>query len=178
MVVLGLDISTSNVGFCIFNDKELLIADAINLSKNKCIFEKADLVKKVLLKIKKFNIDKILIEENLQSFRAGFSSAKTISSLSKFNGIVSYIAQTIFLIKPEFINVIHARSKCGIKIDRKSNLNTKEQVLNWVSSTKPFTNFIWPTKILSSGPRKGQEIKTPQCYDIADAAVLCLYSCN
>ena len=178
MIVLGLDISTSNVGFCIFDNDKLLIADAINLSKNKCLFKKADIVKSVLLEIKKFNIDKILVEENLQSFRSGFSSAKTISSLSKFNGIVSYIAQTIFLVNPEFINVVHARSKCGIKIDRKSSLNTKEQVLNWVSASKQFSSFSWPTKILSSGPRKGQEIRTPQCYDIADAAVLCLYSCN
>ena len=84
----------------------------------------------------------------------------------------------MFGIKPEFINVNHARKKCGIKIDRKSSKNTKEQVMEWVSEQEQFANFKWPTKILKNGPRRGQTILKPQCYDIADAAVLCLYTIN
>jgi hypothetical protein len=178
VIVLGLDISTSNVGLCVFKNDKLVLAEAISLSKIKCSFDKAEIVKKKLKELNKLQVDRILIEENLQSFRSGFSSAKTISSLAKFNGIVSYISQSVFSIKPEFVNVIRARSACGIKINRKSDLSTKEQVLEWVESSSQFLNYKWPTKVMASGPRKGMVVKTDQCYDIADAAVLCLFACN
>jgi hypothetical protein len=31
---------------------------------------------------------------------------------------------------------------------------------------------VWPTKILKSGPRKGQEVLEIGCYDMADAYVI------
>ena len=176
MSILGLDISTSNIGYCIFKNGELINAGAIELPSKKCMFEKAVHTSEILKELKKYKISRILIEENLQSFRSGFSSAKTISTLAKFNGIISYISNTTFNIKPEFINVNHARKKCGIKIDRKSKKNTKEQVLEWVSQQPQFKNFDWPTKILKNGPRRGVTVLKPQCYDIADAAVLCIFA--
>ena len=42
------------------------------------------------------DIQKIFIEENLQAFRPGFSSAKTLLTLARFNGIVSYLSQLEF----------------------------------------------------------------------------------
>ena len=80
-MILGLDISTSNVGFCILGtDGELVEATATSFSKNKTIFEKASEVKLKLGDIKsELPITRILIEENLQAFRPGFSSAKTIA---------------------------------------------------------------------------------------------------
>jgi hypothetical protein len=176
--VLGLDISTAIVGYCLFKNGKLDSAGSIKLSNKKCMFEKAEAVEKALLKIATQNIDRVLIEENLQSFRSGFSSAKTISTLAKFNGIVSYLSSKIFDVKPEFINVNHARKVCGIKIDRKNTKNTKEQVLDWVKQNKNFSNFTWPTKTLKSGPRKGMTILKQDCFDIADAAVLCIYTLN
>ena len=76
------------------------------------------------------------------------------------------------------VNVIRARSSLGIKLDRKSDKNTKEQVFEWVQKRKEFENFQWPTKVLKSGPRKGQEIFDKSCYDIADAAVMSMFGIN
>ena len=48
--------------------------------------------------LSKNKVDSIYIEENLQSFRAGFSSARTLSTLSRFNGMVSFnLIRGIFL---------------------------------------------------------------------------------
>jgi len=176
MAILGLDVSTSNLGFCIFDDNKLLDAGVLELSTYSKTFDKAVVVKNKLNDILSTNsISKILIEENLQSFRSGFSSAKTISTLARFNGVVSYISEEIFGVEPSFINVSRARSGCGIKINRKSPKSTKEQILDWVIDQPQFSKFKWPTKTFKSGPRKGKTVLSPSCYDIADAAVLCMY---
>lgn len=125
----------------------------------------------------KYNITKVVIEENLQAFRPGFSSAKTLLSLARFNGIVSYLAQEQFAVQPEFINVNVARKKVGLKIvsKRKGGAPTKEQVFSWVDNQ---VNFPWPTKELKSGPRKGQTILEPGCFDAADAYVIAVAGYN
>ena len=58
----------------------------------------------------------VFIEENLQSFRSGFSSAQTLSTLARFNGMVSQVCYSEFGIIPEYINVNSARKNLGIKI--------------------------------------------------------------
>ena len=64
------------------------------------------------------------------AFRPGFSSAKTILTLAKFNGIVSYICKRDFGIEPEYIGASTARKTCGIKVER--GKKAKEVVLNFL----------------------------------------------
>ena len=93
---LGLDISTSCTGWSqITLDDTQRVLDVklgyILLSKLKDSFSKAQCVYEELEKIKKdFKPTQIFIEENLQAFRPGASSAKTLVKLARFNGIVSY----------------------------------------------------------------------------------------
>lgn len=177
MILLGLDISTSCTGYCVISsdDKKLIEAGGIELAHKKSLFEKAKLVKD---KIKDINarhkIEIIAIEENLQSFRSGMSSAKTLQALAKFNGIVCYIAESTCGIEPRLINVISARSKLSIKINRKAKESTKEQVLSWVKQHPTFKSYEWPKKRLKRGPRANTIIDDPSCYDIADSAVVAL----
>ena len=63
-----------------------------------------------------------------------------------------------------------------MKLDRKSDVPIKEQILLWVKNMPEFEAFDWPMKTLKSGPRKGQIIHAPECFDIADAAVVCFAS--
>lgn len=175
-MILGLDISTSCTGWSII-DKDGALVDQgfIDLSKKKTLFEKAKVVKDKLAYIHvQSNIKKVFIEENLQAFRSGFSSAKTISTLAKFNGIVSYICFEEFYLDPEFLNVNSARKSLNIKIEREKicGISTKQQVLNWSINHLSSANYKWPVKILRSGPRKGMQIQHPACFDIADAYVI------
>jgi len=175
-MILGLDISTSCTGWCILdNDESLIKMGFIQLSKIKSLFKKAQAVRDEISKINiGYEIDSIRIEEDFQAYRPGFSSAKTLSTLSKFNGIVSYICFEEFYIDPIFVNVNKARKSLGIKIKREKDCgkSTKEQILDWVSSQMSATNYKWPVKILKSGPRKGQTILDPACYDMADSYVI------
>jgi Holliday junction resolvasome RuvABC endonuclease subunit len=173
-MILGLDISTSCTGWCIIDASGKLIGmGSISLSKDKSIFKKAQKVKRELSRLNiEYDIEKVCVEENLQAFRPGLSSAKTLLTLARFNGIVSYLAQEEFYFAPVFINVNSARKALGIKIKRKKDGGkpTKEQIVEWASGE--LNNFTWPTKILKSGPRKNQVILDPSSYDMADAYVI------
>jgi Holliday junction resolvasome RuvABC endonuclease subunit len=171
--ILGLDISTSCTGWCII-DHSTNIVDIgyIDTSKIKSIFEKSAEAERQLSKIfQNHEIEKIYIEENLQSFRSGFSSAATLSTLSRFNGIVSFICFKIVEKIPEFLNVNTARKTLGIKLIRKKDggLPTKEQLFLWAEDN---VDYPWPRKKIKSGPRKNMVVVDPRSYDMIDAYVV------
>ena len=175
---IGLDISTSIVGMSLFLGDNLVKLMHVDLTKTKCMFDKASKFEeefklKILTDIEGNNLDikYIYIEDTLQSFSRGLSSARTLMQLSRFNGIVSNIAFRITRIKPVFINVNTARKTLGVKIDKNSDKDKKEQVMDWVDSD--LGGYNWPTKIISRGPNKGHVKYEKFCYDIADAYVIC-----
>jgi len=170
-VVLALDISTSITGFCVFHKfGDPIHVGHIDLRKEKDFFKKIDLVKEKIIELNnQYGFKEVAIEEAFQSFGRGLSSAKTLFKLAKFNGIIQYIVFTLN-ISTTVINVNNARKLVGIKIKKKSDKNTKEQVLEQVQ--KLASGIIWPKRTLKSGPRKGQEIFDNCCYDMADAFVI------
>ena len=169
---IGLDISTSCTGWCIVDPEGKLVEMGyIPLSKIDTAYKKASRVRDVLSKLHiRHDITSVFIEENLQAFRPGFSSAKTIVTLARFNGMVSLMSYDVFGLSPSFINVNHARKRVGLKIDRKSETSTKDQVLNFARGRIP--SFEWPMRTLKSGPRKGLVLFADSCYDISDAYVI------
>lgn len=169
---LGLDISTSIIGFCILGENSSLQeVGSIDLTKEKSIFKKASIFRRKIEELKgKHKIKKVFVEENLQAFRPGLSSAKTIVTLARFNGMCSLVSSEVFTFDPEFINVNAARKSVGFKKKKDKSANTKEQVLEHVSALEP--KIDWPTKVLKSGPRKGTVVLQNQCYDMADAYVI------
>jgi hypothetical protein len=175
---IGLDISTSIVGICLLDSRYNLVnLHFENLKKIKNIFSKAKCIERKLEEIKSsygFEEDiELSIEESFQSFSKGFSSAKTLSQLNRFNGIVSYIAAEVYSVIPVYINVNSARKKLSIKLDRKSNISTKEQVFSWVKLQEDTKDFVWPEKVMKSGPNKGLVKFDESCYDMSDAYVIC-----
>ena len=174
-MILGLDISTSCTGWCILSkDGNFIDIGFIHFSNKLTPFKKADVFSDHMKEIySKYKISEIFVEENLQRFRPGFSSAKTLITLARFNGIVSYISYKIFDIEPSYINVNDARRSLNIKIlkEKICGKTTKDQVMEWV---KPqlVGYYTWPIKKLKSGPRKGMTILHPGCYDAADAFVI------
>ena len=136
-MILGLDVSTSIVGATVLTDGgDVVYCEAWDLrSKNHfpTIYEKAQRVKQmleILHEVKRYDIEDVFIEQSLQAFRPGFSSAKTLLTLAKFNGIVSYICQKCYLKPPEYIPASTARKACGIKVER--GKKAKEVVLNFL----------------------------------------------
>ena len=170
MIICGLDISTSCIGVFVNDTSKEESYFYYFKPKGSDWLEKALGVKDFLYNLfKDHKIEKVYIEENLQAFRRGLSSAKTLMSLARFNGVVSFMIKDLFDITPEFFNVNAARKSLGIKIDRKSDLSTKEQVLSWVNGE---ITYEWPTRIMKSGPRKGLTVLEDYVYDMADAYVI------
>ena len=123
-MILGVDISTSITGFAVVGDGHIVYYDSIDLRKFKDVFEKTVAIKEKLLDIyemyqcdndssirigeSEFPIEHIYIEQSLHMFMGGKSSAKTLSTLTRFNGIVSWLLYELFEIKPKFIlSLIH-----------------------------------------------------------------------
>ena len=169
---LGLDISTSCTGITILNSDGLLKElTYVSTNKEKSLFSKAKMIKNKLLEISsKWDISEVFVEENLQSFSTGMSSAKTLLQLARINGIVSFSCFEIFELEPQFLNVNSVRKQCQMPIDRKSGVKIKEQVFQWVKQQLP--TFEWPTKILSRGPNKGCVKLLDCCYDMSDSYVI------
>jgi len=172
-MILGLDVSTSCTGICVISSTgEVVSMDWVSLAKEKNLVSKAEVLRKTLESIRDTHeITSIFIEEPMQRFSAGASSAQTITRLASFNGITQYLCFVIFELYPELLNVNNARKLLGIKTisRKKSGKSVKEQVFDWVTEN---LDKKWPTKILTSGPRKGMEVVIDESLDMADAYVI------
>ena len=172
-MILGLDVSTSATGFCILTPEgELKEMGYISLAKINELVEKGAHFSGWLTEIiQKYKLTSIWIEEPFQRYAPGMSSARTITRLASFNGVVQYVCYNHTEIIPSLISVRDARAACGIKTmsKKKAGKEVKEQVFEWVDD---HLSYPWPTKILKSGPRKGTQIVVPESRDMADAWVI------
>lgn len=168
-MILGLDISTSITGATVIdNSGRVIYNEAWDLRKYKNFFEKAEIIKGKIWELDDtFVIKEVYIEQSLQSFRSGFSSAKTLSTLSRFNGVVSWLCYDILKITPEYIAATSARKKCGITIPK--GKKAKNVVIKYVIDNVPSVTIDYT--------RHGNP--KPGCFDKADSWVIAMagYEC-
>ena len=178
--ILGLDVSTSVTGISILDvdaavdDKgsHITFIDRIEYKKCKTLWEKADCTSSYLQSVKeKFpGSYKVYLEEPLMGFRTGMSSAATITTLMRFNGIVSYISRGIFGVDPQYIASASARKSCGIKLQKTAvaGINGKEQVFRYMSE-HDLKHVEWPKK------KNGESVDWSR--DATDAYVIARAAC-
>ena len=112
MVILGLDISTSCVGYAFTENKKILDMGFIDIKKQSTPKEKTFYVLEYLSKNKYIdNIEKINIEDNLSGFAGGRTSQQTIVKLAKFNAVLGFVVEEEFRVEVENINPMTARKK-------------------------------------------------------------------
>ena len=110
MVTLGLDISTSCVGYAFTKDKEILDMGFIDIKKFKTHREKAFFILSKLDENKYIDeVEKIYVEDNLSGFAGGRTSQQTIVKLAKFNAILCFILEDTFEVEVKNINPMTAR---------------------------------------------------------------------
>ena len=164
-MILGLDISTSIVGATVVSENGEILStyawDMRNKNHFPDNFTKYNHIQGELLDIEReHDIKYIFIEQSLQMFRSGFSSAKTLSTLSSFNGVATYLCYRELGIKPEHISASSARKACGISIPK--GQKAKEVVVKYLLDNEP--------KFIVEHTKAGN-IK-PKYYDIADSIVI------
>ena len=161
-MILGLDISTSITGYTVLDSAGKLVEyGSIDTRKYKNFFTKVGVVEEKLISLRQsYAVQEIYIEQSLQSFRSGFSSAQTLSTLSRFNGVISWICFTLFKLEPEYLAAVSARRICGIKVPR--GTKAKPVVLQFVLDNEPQFVVEYTNK---GNPR-------PDSYDKADSWVI------
>ena len=111
MVTLGLDISTSCVGYAFTKDKKILDMGFIDIKKQKTPREKVFKVLGFLDNISYIDeVDKIFVEDNLSGFAGGRTSQQVIVKLAKFNAILCFMLEN-FDFKVNSINPMTARKQ-------------------------------------------------------------------
>lgn len=149
----GLDISTSVTGWTLLKpDGSLCRMGHFDFKGCDTIWDKADAVYEQLEGILSPVEGQVVYpyaEAALMSFRPGLSSAATITSLIRFNGLVSYNVRARLHRDVEFIGSTHARKACGVTVLQKhpSGWNAKRQTFEWcISPGGPLEGYIWPKK--------------------------------
>ncbi len=158
--------STSITGATVIDNKgNVVFCEAWDTRKYKNFFNKAAVIRSRLMDVRvEFPITHIVIEQSLQMFRSGFSSAKTLTLLSKFNGVVSWLCYNTFGLEPEYVSATSARKAVGIKVPR--GTKAKEVVLEHIKNN--VSNFEYD--LTKAGNPK------PGTHDRADSIVLALYA--
>lgn len=171
---LGLDISTSCTGICLIDENEqVIVLDAVKLTSTTLsnMWEKAD---RGIEEIKKLvgdkKIERIFVEANAKMFSTGFSSADTLLTLSKFNGIISYLCHKQFNAQVIDVNVASARKAIGFKNTKVDKRPVKEKVFEYVTALHP--EFPWKKHTAKTGKNQGQEVYNTEMKDACDAWVV------
>ena len=111
MVTLGLDASTTCVGYAFTDDKKILDMGFIDIKKEKTPKDK---VQKVLEFLNNSSyIDEVMdinIEDNLSGFAGGRTSQQVIIKLAKFNAILCFMLEN-FEYNVNSINPMTARKQ-------------------------------------------------------------------
>lgn len=171
---LGLDISTSCTGICLIDENEqVIVLDAVKLTSTTLsnMWEKAD---KGIEEIKKLvgdkKIERIFVEANAKMFSTGFSSADTLLTLAKFNGLISYLSHKAYKAEVVDVNVTSARKAVGFKNTKVDKRPVKEKVFDHVKALHP--ELPWKRHVAKTGKSQGQEVYNPECKDMSDAYVI------
>ena len=166
MIILGLDISSSRIGYCLINEKEdLLLVDEIKLKSSQSLEERADIFKKEMECIKRSlqqeEVDYVFIEQPFMAFSGGKTTAATMAKLQRFNGMCSYVVHHLFGSPAILLQANKARGLVDLKIKRGDN--TKLKVIEWVSDKYPKDFLVEYTR--HGNPKPGTD-------DKADAIVI------
>jgi len=155
-LVLGLDISSSVTGIAVLEHSTSFDSQThvrclrpIDMTKLKGLWTKVEFVNSALVTLhEEFpTISELCIEEPLKNFSSGLSSADTITSLIRFNGIVSYLCRQMWHVDPTYVNASHARKLLGVGVKRTALVgkNAKTQTFEHVMATE-LSHVTWPTK--------------------------------
>ena len=161
--ILGIDISTSIVGFAVMTaDYNLIAYDKLKFKKGLTLEQKAEYFKN---KVKHFDsyycITEVFVEQPAMMFGRGRTTANTMAKLQRFNGMCCYAIYDLLQVQAAMIHSNSARKKMNISIPR-NVLNKKHYIIGEV--VKKYPKFTY--KLTRYGnPQPGTD-------DIADAIVV------
>ena len=146
MKKLGLDASTTTVGYAFVDDKTVIDMGFIPIQKEKTIRDKVHLTLDVLDEVCPFErVDEIYIEDSLLSFARGRTSQQTIIKLAKFNAVLVYCLERVFGDILQSVNAMTARKKLFGK-SREKGKTAKEFVKEQINCLYNLEKYVKLTK--------------------------------
>ena len=112
MVTLGLDISTTCVGYAFTENKQILEMGFIDIKKQTTHKEKAFYVLTCINESSYIDkVEKVYVEDNLSGFAGGRTSQQVIVKLAKFNAVLCFVIEDAFDIEVKNVNPMTARKQ-------------------------------------------------------------------
>lgn len=176
--ILTLDISTANIGYCVFEEEtqKLLMIDNIHFPDKMEIFDKIHYAIDILNEIyQKYNFKKIIVEEFLSKFSG--STAQTIIKLATFSFCIQYQLYEAYAVNIEKFYPATIKSKTGInKLKKELGIDDSKELgvmitLQDLQGTE-FYHQINQKRKLKSGKNKDKEVYVEGIYDKCDAYLL------
>ena len=166
MVILGLDVSTTTIGYAFIRNKKILDMGFIDISKNDTFKDKAYHAMGVLDDNKHIEkTDKIIVEDSLSGFMGGRTRMQTIIKLAKFNAVFCFVREWRYEVDVELINPNTARKVVFGKA-RVKGKSAKEYVKEQVDKRFKPNGFIKMNK------RGNPDRRNIDAYD----ALVCAFS--
>jgi hypothetical protein len=184
--IWSLDISTTNIGFALWNNKgklielkhlELITDKNVNVEDRD--IHKAEIFKKYVQDYKEYILNElngeiinIIVEEPL----GGSNNSNTVSLLFGFNGICRYILFQIFNIFPKKISVYDSRKLfCSELVKTSIKKGEKVETLSFPIEYRDKKKlYIWK-KVVKLEPqiewfyKKGTDEPKDMCFDMSDS---------
>ena len=143
---LGLDISTTTVGYALVNKSTIINLGFLDLKKYTDLSEKAwHLYNKLCDEVELTSVDKIIVEDSLSGFSRGRTSQQTIIKLAKFNAIVCFLLEHQLQKKPILVNATTARKQLFGK-SRVKGKTAKDFVKEQITKLYNINKFMKTTK--------------------------------
>ena len=146
MKILGLDASTTTVGYAFVENKKVIDMGFIPINKEKTIRDKVKLTMDTITSIDPFDqVEKIYIEDSLSGFSRGRTSQQTIIKLAKFNAVLVYCLEFAYGEIVDGINPMTARKSLFGKA-RVKGLSAKDFVKKEINNLYNLKEYVKLTK--------------------------------
>ena len=146
MKKLGLDASTTTVGYAFVDGKDIVTMGFIPIQKEETIRDKVELTMREITAVDPFDkIDKIYIEDNLSGFSRGRTSQQTIIKLAKFNAVLVYCLEFAYGEIVDGVNPMTAR-KHLFGTARKQGVTAKDFVKKEINCLYNLEEYVKLTK--------------------------------
>ena len=146
MKKLGLDASTTTVGYAFVDGKEIVTMGFIPIQKEDTIRDKVRLTMDMITELDPFEkVEQIYIEDSLSGFSRGRTSQQTIIKLAKFNAVLVYCLEFAYGEIVDGVNPMTARKHLFGKA-RKQGVTAKDFVKKEINCLYNLEEYIKLTK--------------------------------
>jgi len=167
MKTLGLDISSSKIGIALLNGDDIVISEVLKFKPKTSLEERAEIFEQRMRQINEQHvIYDVFVEQPAIMFKGGKTTAFTMATLQRFNGMCCYVVNIVFEMEAELINPNSARATLGIKVPRGIPTKDKKNFIIERMSEKFGDDFTYNVT-RHGNPQPGTD-------DRADALVIAL----